>query len=98
MCRFEFVGSAPTQHASPAGRQARPTKLDRSKCDSLRCASAKASQLSVARRLTAPTVLITANSRMCRCTPASSESWRCARAIASLAAMGPWQPVQTARR
>ena len=55
VCRFEFVVSAPTQQLSPGGRQARPTKLERSKCDSARCASANASQLSVARNDTAPT-------------------------------------------
>ena len=49
----------PQQMLSRGGRQAKPTKEDRSKWDSDECARAKASQLSVARSDTAPTLLMT---------------------------------------
>jgi hypothetical protein len=47
--------SAPQQIDSFAGRQAKPTKLDRSKCEVARWLDANSSQLSVARSDTAPT-------------------------------------------
>lgn len=85
--------SVPQQIDSFGGLHASPTKLALSKWLVAECVLAKASQSRRASMLAAPTWFITWKFRTCRCTSASTASWRTARIMESRAAIGPAQPV-----